>query len=72
MPAPAQWPPTVNPRAGQVSTAVQDALSRYAAVLDTDAPFRSVTIEVKMRDDGKGVRAVLVSFQGEAESKNRS
>lgn len=63
----AQWPPASNPRSERVTSAVRAALAQYEGVLTSDAPFRAITIEVKMRDDQAGVRAVLVSFQGEAE-----
>lgn len=72
MSAPAQWSPVRNPRAERIAVAVAEALARYAAVLETDAPFRGITIEIKMRDDGTGVRTVLVSFQGEVDSRFRS
>lgn len=66
-----QWPPVPNPRLEKVTLAIKDAVARYACVLETDAPIRAMTIEVKMRDDGLGVRAVLVSFQGETDQKSR-
>jgi hypothetical protein len=71
MAVPAHWPPVLNERTDRVLSAVKDAVSRYSAVLETDAPIRTMTLEVKMRDDGSGVRTVLVSFQGETDPRNR-
>lgn len=71
MPLAAQWPPA-HPRVERVSAAIQDALERYATVLESGVPFRAICIEVKMRDDGAGVRTVLISFQGDTDPRTRS
>lgn len=52
-------------RAEQVSEVIDEALMAYRDVLMSDLPLRELSITVKMREDGRGVRAVLVNVQGE-------
>ena len=52
-------------RADNVLKAVQDALAGYRAVVDADIHLRSVQIDIKLDKDGRTVRAVLISTQGE-------
>jgi hypothetical protein len=60
----ARWPPP-HPRAEQVTRAVTEALARYRDVLDASIDLRSVTLDIKLKNDGSGVRTVIVTFQGE-------
>jgi hypothetical protein len=64
--AAARWPP--NPRAAVVADAITKALDAYKSVLNSDADFRSLTLDVKFRNDGAGVRTVIVTLQGEADA----
>jgi hypothetical protein len=64
MPSPARWPPA-SPRADQVTRAVQEALARYREILDAAVGLRSVTLDIKFKNDGSGIRTVVVQIQGE-------
>lgn len=50
-----------------MTRAVTAALMRYGAVLDAGVDFRCIQIDVKMAKNGRAVRTVLISFQGECE-----
>lgn len=63
---PREWPPTPNPRHKQIAIALEAAMLDYVDVLESNAPLRGVLFDVKLRDDGRGVRTVVVSFQGES------
>ena len=52
-------------RTDQIAEVVSEALEGYRKVLDAKPGLRSVTIDVKLRDDGRGVRACIISLQEE-------
>lgn len=58
-------PPRRKTRHDDIAEAVSEALLSYRDALDAPTPLRELTVSVKMREDGGGVRAVLVSLQGE-------
>lgn len=58
------WPPK---RADAVTKALGDAVKQYAEALNSGVSLRSIQFDVKLRQDGSGVRTVLVTLQGESE-----
>lgn len=54
-------------RSAKVIEAIVEALTEYEDMLNNGADLRAVTIDVKLRNDGRGVRTVIISLQGEVE-----
>ena len=54
-------------RTDAITAAVQRVVDAYATALNGPGAIRSVNIDVKFKNDGSGIRTVLISIQGETE-----
>ena len=54
-------------RTDQILEVVAEAIAGYRETLNTKSGIRSVSIDIKLRDDGRGVRVCLISLQEEIE-----
>jgi hypothetical protein len=58
-------PRVTDTRGTVIAKAVATALGHYQGVMDAEVDFRCIQIDVKMGKNGRDVRTVLISFQGE-------
>jgi len=59
--------PAVKTRTEQIAEVIAEALAEYQHTLNSNRRIRSVCIDLKLRNDGRGVRAVIITIQGELE-----